>query len=252
MGRSIVVTSGKGGTGKTSFVAGVSSCLAALGKTVICIDADVGLRNLDIALGLSDRAMMNFNDVMLGNCSVRDALVDHPSIPNLSLLSAPANISAGLISGAEFKLLAQSLATQVDFVFVDSSAGLDDSFTLAVNSCEEAIIVVTPDSLALRDGARAAGRLNSEQSVQLVVNRVRPHLIRRRLAFNIDDAMDTTGLPLLGLVPEDEMVMASANNAVPIVLASCNGAARAYLNIAKRLMGKTVELSKMRFWKMYP
>ncbi|MGI5928841.1 septum site-determining protein MinD [Pseudoflavonifractor sp.] len=245
MSTAVVVTSGKGGTGKTSLTGGVSSCLAALGRRVLCIDMDIGLRNLDISLGLTDRALMDFTDVLEGRCSLKRAAVPHPVIQNLYLLTAPLTLPPG-ISEERMKAFLRMAREQYDYILMDSPAGMGEGFRLAVCGADRAIVVSTTDASALRDAQRVVSQLSRQlPSIHLVVNRVQPKLLRR-LHTTIDDAMDTAGLPLLGVVPEDEQVMLSANQGKPIILASRKGAAVAYLNIARRLMGERVPLMHIR------
>ena len=245
MSTAVVVTSGKGGTGKTSLTGGVSSCLAALGRRVLCIDMDIGLRNLDISLGLTDRALMDFTDVLEGRCSLKRAAVPHPVIKNLYLLTAPLTLPPG-ISEERMKTFLRKAREQYDYILMDSPAGMGEGFRLAVCGADRGIVVSTTDASALRDAQRVVSQLSRQlPSIHLVVNRVQPKLLRR-LHTTIDDAMDAAGLPLLGVVPEDEQVMLSANQGKPIILASRKGAAVAYLNIARRLMGERVPLMHIR------
>jgi len=238
MGTSIMITSGKGGTGKTSFTAGVSACLAALGKRVLCIDLDIGLRNLDIALGMTDRALMDFTDVMERRCSLLSGAVEQPDIRGLYLLTAP--VSAEGLDENRFCEMVNEAAELFDYVFLDSPAGLGEGFRLAACAADRAIVVSATDPAALRDGQRAVMELLSQVSEQhLVMNRVDPSLMRR-LRTTIDDAMDTAGLPLLGVIPEDPTVSVAASEGVPVVLKGAKPAARAYLNISKRLLGQKV------------
>ena len=245
MSTAVVVTSGKGGTGKTSLTGGVSSCLAALGRRVLCIDMDIGLRNLYISLGLTDRALMDFTDVLEGRCSLKRAAVPHPVIKNLYLLTAPLTLPPG-ISEERMKAFLRTAREQYDYILMDSPAGMGEGFRLAVCGADRGIVVSTTDASALRDAQRVVSQLSRRlPSIHLVVNRVQPKLLRR-LHTTIDDAMDAAGLPLLGVVPEDEQVMLSANQGKPIILASRKGAAVAYLNIARRLMGERVPLMHIR------
>ena len=245
MSTAVVVTSGKGGTGKTSLTGGVSSCLAALGRRVLCIDMDIGLRNLDISLGLTDRALMDFTDVLEGRCSLKRAAVPHPVIKNIYLLTAPLTLPPG-ISEERMKAFLRMAREQYDYILMDSPAGMGEGFRLAVCGADRGIVVSTTDASALRDAQRVVSQLSRQlPSIHLVVNRVQPKLLRR-LHTTIDDAMDAAGLPLLGVVPEDEQVMLSANQGKPIILASRKGAAVAYLNIASRLMGERVPLMHIR------
>lgn len=243
MGSAVMVTSGKGGTGKTSLTAGVASCLAALGRRVLCIDLDIGLRNLDIALGMDDRAVMDFTDVMDHRCPLFTAAAEHPKIRGLFLLTAPLQLPAPDFH--RFCQLVQEAREDFDYIFMDSPAGLGVGFQLAMAAADRAIVVSATDPAALRDAQRAVAELLPRLStIHLVMNRVEPKLVRR-LRTSIDDAMDTAGLPLLGIIPEDEQVVMAAASRLPMVLFSRKRAAVAYLNIAKRLTGDRVPL--MRF-----
>ena len=243
MGTVIMVTSGKGGTGKTSLTAGVSSCLAALGRRVLCVDLDIGLRNLDIALGLDDRAVMDFTDVMELRCPLLTAATEHPRIHGLYLLTAPLVLPEPDIQS--FRQLMAEAREYFDYIFMDSPAGLGDGFQLAMAAADRVIVVSATDPAALRDAQRTVAELLPQVSeIHLVMNRVQPKLIRK-LRTSIDEAMDTAGLPLLGIVPEDKQVMLAAGQGLPLVLYAHKDTARAYLNIAKRLMGAKVPLLRI-------
>ena len=244
MGTAIMVTSGKGGTGKTSLTAGVASCLAALGRRVLCVDLDIGLRNLDIALGLDDRAVMDFTDVMQLRCPLLTAATEHPRIHGLYLLTAPLVLEEPDIQG--FAQLMGEARGYFDYIFMDSPAGLGDGFQLAMAAADRVIVVSATDPAALRDAQRTVAELLPQvHEMHLVMNRVQPKLVRQ-LRTSIDEAMDTAGLPLLGIVPEDRAVMLAAGQGKPLVLYAHKGAAQAYLNIAKRLMGAKVPLLRIR------
>lgn len=245
MGKVIVVTSGKGGTGKTSLTGGVASCLAALGHRTLCIDMDIGLRNLDLSLGMSDRALMDFTDVLSGRCTLERAAVCHPAIRNLYLLTAPLSPPREGFSQRALLAMLRRARDAYEYVIVDCPAGLGSGFRLAVCGADRAIVVSTNDSSALRDAQRTVMELyRYMDTIHLVMNRIQPKLMRR-LRTTIDDAMDAAGLPLLGVVPEDSQVMLAANVNQPLVLYARKGAVQAYLNIAKRLMGERVPLMKI-------
>ena len=243
MGAAIMITSGKGGTGKTSLTAGAASCLAALGHRVLCIDLDIGLRNLDLVLGLSDRAVMDFSDVMEYRCSLLSACVEQPEIKGLYLLTAP--LSPDGLEAERFCQVVADAKDCFDFVFMDSPAGLGGGFQLALGAADRAIVVSAVDPAALRDAQRTVAELHALPQLHLVMNRVQPRLIRK-LRTSIDNAMDEAGLPLLGVVPEDAAVTMSAAAGVPLVLASHRRAAHAYLNISKRILGQRVPLLRIR------
>ena len=244
MGTAIMVTSGKGGTGKTSLTAGVAACLAALGQRVLCMELDIGLRNLDIALGLADRAVMDFSDVMKHRCPLLTAAIEHPDIRGLYLLTAP--LSLEQLDLAAFRALVEDAKDCFDFVFMDSPAGLGDGFQLAMAAADRAIVVSATDPAALRDAQMAVSQLIGRvHQLHLVMNRVQPKLMGK-LRTSIDNAMDAAGLPLLGVVPEDQTVTMAAASGVPMVLMSHKGAAPAYLNIARRLLGRRIPLLRIR------
>ena len=250
MGSVIVVTSGKGGTGKTSITGGVGSCLARLGKSVLCIDMDIGLRNLDISLGLSDRALMDFSDVVFGRCSLEKAAVSHPDLPGLSLLTAPMSFTPQLTQWQVQELL-DAARKRYDYIMIDSPAGLGPGFQLASCGADRALVVSTNDASSLRDAQRTVAELDRVEElyrirqVHLVMNRIQPKLLRQ-LRTTIDDAMDAAGLPLIGVVPEDPRVILSANQGRPLILGGRQGAANACLNIAKRIQGLRVPIMRIR------
>ena len=246
MSTAIIITSGKGGTGKTSLTSGVGSCLAALGHQVLCIDMDIGLRNLDLTLGLSDRALMDFTDVLSGRCTLERAAVPHPVIQGLSLITAPVTLPQEPLSEQAMREMIRQARKKYDYILMDSPAGLGEGFRLASCAADRAVVVATTDASALRDAQRTVTILRGRiPQIHLVVNRVQPKLMRR-LRTTIDDAMDTAGLPLLGIIPEDAQVILSGNQGEPLILRASRGAAIAYLNIAKRLLGQKVPLMKLR------
>ena len=245
LGKAILVTSGKGGTGKTTVTAGIAACLAALGRRVVCIDADVGLRNLDIVLGMSDLVALDFQDVLTGGAALREALYQHPQIPGLFLLAAPTDRQAGQVAPELFAEMVRALQKYSDYCLIDCAAGLGESFYLAAGACDHAILVGVLETPALRDAARTAGLLSSLnlKSVWLALNRIRPELIAVSDA-NVDDAMDLVGLPLLGLVPEDISVIDASNRGIPLILYGQTGASLSMLRMAKRLEGERVPLTE--------
>ena len=245
VGSVIVITSGKGGTGKTSLTGGLGTALAQQGRKVLCIDADVGLRNLDITLGMTDAALMDFSDVMAGRCSLARAVAPHPSVSGLFLLTAPLTLPEDFSGEGGFRALLAQARGMYDEILIDSPAGLGAGFRLAACDADRAIVVAVSDPSSLRDAQRVVTQLGRLETVHLVVNRVRPRLLRRQ-GVTIDDAMDTAGLPLLGLVPEDANVILAASSGRPVALFTQRGAAQAYDNIARRLLGQTVPLMRIR------
>ncbi len=248
MSRAICIASGKGGTGKTSVASGIASSLAALGKSVVVIDADVGLRNMDIVLGVSELSLFDFTDVSSGSVSLEGALLAHPLVENLKLLSSPLGENAGReISPEQFSKLVSEIKKICDFCIIDCPAGLDFGFKLAAAAADSAIIVATPDTVSLRDAqlTRASLRSRGISDIRLVVNRVRPSLIRRLATLNIDEAIDRASTQLIGIVPEDKNVIAAANRGKLVCHMKRSPAARAYMNIARRICGENLPLMKI-------
>ena len=246
-GQCVAVVSGKGGTGKTSFTAGAGSALAQLGQKVLCVDCDVALRNLDLALGLTDKAIMDFTDVAQERCSLDMAAVEHPDLPGLFLLTAPARSRGRPVTEEEMKALLAQTREHYDYCLLDSPAGLGAGFRLAACGADRCIVVTTADATSLRDAQHTVMELHRfpAGSLHLVVNRVRKKMLRQ-LHATIDDAIDRAGLPLLGVVPEDDALPLALNRGVPLLLSGNQGAAAAYRNIAKRLQGQKVPLLRIR------
>ncbi len=242
----ISVISGKGGTGKTSICAAMATCLAAEGKRVLCIDADIGLRNLDIALGMSDLAVISFTDVVQGHNQLADAPA-HPRLPQLHLLSAPIRENDELIDFFGFSRMIREVRDNYDFCFIDSSAGIGKGFRLATRFADRAIVIATPDPASLRDAERAADLLSLDgmEELHLIVNRIVPKMFNRT-KWTVDYMMDQTGLKLLGIVPEDPQVLMSAVLGIPLIYCTQKGAAEACLRISKRLMGDIMPLMKLK------
>ena len=247
MGKIIAVVSGKGGTGKTSFTACVSLALAAMGHTTLALDCDITLRNLDLALGLSDSAVMDFSDVLEGRCTLAEAAVSHRKYPTLSLLAAPLAPVGARFSLNAMQALAQTIRRQYDYCFIDAPAGLGQGFQLATAVADSVVVVTTTDPAALRDAQRTVMELRRFPAgqVHLVVNRVQKKMLKA-LHTTIDDAMDTAGLPLLGVIPEDSDIPLALNRGIPLRDIN-NYAQRAYENIAKRITGQRAPLLRARW-----
>lgn len=244
-GQCIAVVSGKGGTGKTSLVSSVGAALALSGRRVLCLDCDVGLRNLDMALGLADEALMDFSDVAQRRCSLDAAVVEHPKIPGLFLLTAP--VRSRPVAEADMRTLLTEARQKFDYCLLDAPAGLGAGFQLAVCGADRCIVVTTADATALRDAQHTVMELHRfpAGSLHLVVNRVRKKLLRQ-LHATIDDAIDRAGLPLLGVVPEDDTLPMFLNQGLPLLPSGGQGASAAYRNIAKRIQGERVPLARIK------
>ena len=237
MGELIAVLSGKGGTGKTSVCAGIASALALQGEKVLCIDCDIGLRNLDIALGMSDIAALSFQDVSSGNYPLSQAAV-HPVYEKLHFLTAPMNCSAEEVDTDAFGAMLAQAREQYDYVFMDAPAGIEAGFALAARFAHRIFLVTGPDPAAIRDAGRAAQLLElmGKDNVRLIVNRISKKLAKA-LKTTVDDIMDNAGLPLLGVVPEDPHVTLAAAFKKDILSYRRKEAAKACCRIARRIQG---------------
>lgn len=244
MGVVIAVVSGKGGTGKTSVCAGLSVALAAQGKHVLSIDCDVGLRNLDISLGLSDIAALSFLDVAEGGYDLSQATV-HPLYSTLHFLTAPMNRPVEKIDVAVFADFIHEAKSKFDYIFLDAPAGVDAGFRLVCGAADRFLVVTGPGPAAVRDAARVGEllELKGKKDVRLVVNRIDKNMLSV-LKITIDDVMDTAGLPLLGIVMEDSDVTFAAACSLPLLrFSKRSAAAKAYTRIAKRIQGIPVPIS---------
>ena len=240
MGTAIVITSGKGGTGKSSFTVGVASCLAAMGKRVLCMDMDIGLRNLDLSLGMTDVALMDVTDVIQGRCSLDRDAVPHPKLETLYLLPAPVTLPKDPLSQAAMIGLIGQVKEKFDFCFIDCPAGIGSGFELSICAADRAIVVAGTDPISIRAAQAAVRKLRGRKiPIHLAMNRITKQFLRR-MNTNVDDAMDALGLPLIGIIPEDPKVMLSASRGTPIILLEKKGAARAYYNISRRILGEQV------------
>ena len=243
MGELIGVLSGKGGTGKTSVCAGVATALADAGSDVLCIDCDIGLRNLDISLGISQLSALSFTDVSQGGYSLEHATA-HPIYPKLRFLTAPMNCPAERIDKEAFRAMLRQAKTKFQYVFLDAPAGIDAGFQLAAQYADRVLLVTGPDPAAVRDATRAGDLLElmGKQNVRLIVNRINPKMVSA-MALTVDDVMDRAGLPLIGVVPEDPNVTLAAAFEKPLLLQTKRGAGAACRAIARRIQGLSVPLT---------
>lgn len=240
MGELIAVLSGKGGTGKTTVCAGIACALAIQGQRVLTIDCDVGLRNLDIALGIPDLGALSFTEVASGDYDLTMATC-HPVYPSLRFLTAPVNCPAEDVNEEQFCALLQKARTMFDFVLLDAPAGIETGFSLAAKYADRIILVTGQDPAAIRDAARAGQVLEAmgKDNIRLVVNRVNKKMISAT-QMNIDDIMDKAGLPLMGVIPEDHNVILASSFRQPLLGFTSRGAAAACRRIARRLRGLKV------------
>ncbi|MBR6740557.1 MAG: septum site-determining protein MinD [Clostridia bacterium] len=229
------VASGKGGTGKTTVTAGLSSALALMGKRVCAIDADIGLSNLDLALGLQDKVVFDLFDLVCGRAEREDVLIRHPDTDGLYFIAAPSEREQ--IDPEALRAEIEKLSEDFDYIFIDCCAGLGSGFEMSAHAASCALVVSTPDTPCLKDSARAADCFFREgiTDVRLVLNRVRPKMIKKGNAANVDESMDRIGLPLVGLIFDDERVITAFNRCEPLMLKQKKGAAADIRDIARRL-----------------
>lgn len=242
MGQVVAVVSGKGGTGKTAICAALASCLGAEGQSVLAIDCDVGMRNLDIPLAMSELATVDFFQVM-EDVRTWDFIPKHPRIPNLSMLTAPVFATADQVDGGKFSAMLDIAREKFDWIFLDAPAGIGVGFHLTVTCADQVLVVASSDPASLRDGGRAVEEVDllGSKPMKLIVNRVSSRFFGK-ISFTVDDAMDSLGLPLLGLVPEDRNVQIASAKGVPLVLQTTRGASVACLKMARRLCGAKIPM----------
>lgn len=248
MSRIIVVTSGKGGVGKTTSSANLGMALAKLGRKVVLVDADFGLRNLDLLLGLENRIVYTALEVIARECKLDQALVKDKRQPNLSLLAAPQTRNKTAITAAHMKALVEVLSRYFDYVLIDCPAGIESGFQNAIAGAKEAIVVTTPEISAVRDADRVVGLLEANRvtDIKLILNRVRPAMIKNNDMMSVEDVLDILSVKLIGVVPDDEQVIVSTNKGEPLVLSDKPSlAGTAYANVAKRLEGMDVEFLQL-------
>lgn len=243
MSEVIVVTSGKGGVGKTTTSANVGTGLARLGKKVVLIDADIGLRNLDVVMGLENRIVYNLVDVIEGSCRLKQALIKDKRHTGLYLMPAAQSRDKDCIKPQQMIKLVDSLKEQFDYIILDCPAGIEQGFQNAIAGAEHAIVVTTPEVSAIRDADRIIGLLeaNEIKHIDLIVNRLRYDLVRRGEMMTVEDVLDILGLPLLGVVPDDENVVIATNQGEPLV-GNDSLAGQAFINICNRLEGREVPI----------
>jgi septum site-determining protein MinD len=236
-GRAIVITSGKGGVGKTTMTANIGTALAQAGAKVALVDADVGLRNLDIVLGLEARVRSHVLDVLEGRVTLDDALVTDKRVPTLRLLAAAQTREKDEVDTTAMHAMIDTLREQFDYVLIDCPAGIEKGFTNAIVGADEAIIVCTPEVAAVRDADRVVGLLGNRESIKLIVNRLRPELVRRGKMLSVEDVNAILRLPLLGVIADEPGVIISTNKGEPLALDVGSTAGAAYRAIAGRIAG---------------
>ena len=241
MSEVIVITSGKGGVGKTTTSANLGTGLAMLQKKVVLIDTDIGLRNLDVVMGLENRIVYNLVDVIEGSCRLSQALIKDKRYPNLQLLPSAQTRDKTAVSPEQMKKLIESLKEEFDYILLDCPAGIEQGFKNAIAGADRAIVVTTPEVSAVRDADRIIGLLDANEikKTELVVNRLRTDMVKRGDMMSSQDVVEILSVDLLGVVPDDENIVVSTNQGEPLVGSKCL-AGQAYKNICDRIMGEEV------------
>jgi len=245
--RVITITSGKGGVGKTTTTANLGTALAMQGKKVAVVDSDIGLRNLDAVLGLENRIVYDLVDVVEGQCRLRQALIKDKRLPELYLLPAAQTRDKNAINSIQMEQLCQQLRQEFDFVLIDSPAGIEQGFRNAIVGADEIIIVANPEMASVRDADRIIGLVEAagKPEPRLILNRLRPEMVKRGDMMDVADVLEVLGIDLVGIVPEDELIIVSINKGEPIVYEKRSRAGSAYINAAQRMIGKEVPLEEV-------
>ena len=241
MGEVIVITSGKGGVGKTTTTANIGTGLAKLGKQVLVIDTDLGLRNLDVVMGLENRIVYNLVDVIEGSCRLKQALIQDKRHENLFLLPSAQTKDKTAVSPEQMRKLTSQLREEFDYVLLDCPAGIEQGFRNAVAGADRAIVVSTPEVSAIRDADRIIGLLEKDRMkrIDLIINRIRTDMVKRGDMMSVDDVTEILPVSLLGAIPDDEQVVIGTNQGEPVVDMD-SMAGKAYENICRRIMGEEV------------
>ena len=246
MSEVIVITSGKGGVGKTTSTANIGTGLAKLGKSVVMIDTDIGLRNLDVVMGLENRIVYNLVDVVEGNCRMKQALIKDKRYSNLYLLPSAQTRDKTAVNPELMKKLIDELRPEFDYILLDCPAGIEQGFKNAIAAADRALIVTTPEVSAIRDADRIIGLLeaNDIHKINLIVNRLRMDMVKRGDMMSIEDVIDILAIDLIGAVPDDEHIVIATNQGEPLA-GDSSLAGTAYINICKRILGEDVPLMNL-------
>jgi len=254
MGEVVVVTSGKGGVGKTTATANIGTALAALGKKVALVDTDIGLRKLDLVLGLENRIVFNLIDVTSGNCRLKQALIRDKRLDGLYFLPAAQTRDKTAVTPEQMRALCAELKQEFEYVLIDCPAGIEQGFKNAVAGADRALVVTNPEISSVRDADRIIGLLEASEikDTRLIVNRIRPNMVKQGNMLDVEDILDNLRIDLIGIVPEDEAILISTNRGEPAVLNSLSRAGTAFCNIARRLTGEEIpflNLEASEGWK---
>ncbi len=244
-GKSIVITSGKGGVGKTTTTANLGAALALEGNSVVLLDADIGLRNLDVVMGLENRIVYDLINVVEEVCTFRKALIKDKRIEGLYLMPAAQTKDKDAVKPEQMKKLIEDIKAEFDYVLIDCPAGIEQGFLNAISGADEAVIVVTPEISSVRDADRVVGLLDKKGNIPLsnmhmLVNRIRMDMVRKKEMLDVPDIEELLQIDVLGVVPDDESVIVSTNKGEPIVLSNKNSVAQAYRDAAGRLLGREI------------
>lgn len=244
LGTAIVITSGKGGVGKTTTSANIGTGLAILGKSVVVVDADIGLRNLDVVMGLENRIVYDIVDAVEKNCRLKQALIRDKRYEKLYLLPAAQTKDKSAVKPEQMLELVNELKKEFDYIIIDSPAGIEQGFQNSIAGADIALIVTTPEISAVRDADRVIGLLEAKglNNPKLIINRIRQEMVKRGDMMNIDDIVDILAVDLLGIVPDDEAIVISTNKGEPVVIDEKALSGKAYRNITRRIIGDEVEL----------
>ncbi len=248
VGEAIVVTSGKGGVGKTTTSANIGTALSLAGKKVCLIDTDIGLRNLDVVMGLENRIIYDLVDVVEGICKVNQALIKDKRFDHLFLLPAAQTKDKSAVEPEQMKVLIEELKQDFDYIVIDCPAGIEQGFKNAIAGADQAIVVTTPEVSAVRDADRIIGLLEKQEHIsppRLIVNRIRGHMMKNGEMLDVDEIVSILGIDLLGIVVDDDEVIKCANVGEPIALHSTSKASIAYRNISRRILGESVPLMSL-------
>lgn len=242
----ITITSGKGGVGKTTVTANVAAALAMIGKRVVAIDSDIGLRNLDVVMGLENRIVYDLVDVVEGRCRLTQAMIRDKRFPELYLIPAAQTRDKMAISPSDMVLVCDQLRHDLDYIVIDSPAGIERGFRNAIAPADQVIIVTNPEISAVRDADRIIGLIEAEEKGpgQLIINRIKPNMVAKGDMLSVADVLDILAIDLLGVVPEDEAILISSNRGLPVAMSAANSASasQAFRNIAERMEGKEVPI----------
>lgn len=246
-GQVMTITSGKGGVGKTTMTANIGVALAKQGQRVACLDADIGLRNLDVVMGLENRIVYDLIDVIEGHAKLRQAMIRDKRLPDLQLLPAAQTRMKSAVHADQMIALAEELKKEFDFILIDCPAGIETGFKNAIAPADQIVIVVTPEVSSVRDADRVIGLVEASEkpTPRLIINRTRPEMVRRGDMLDTSDVLEILAIELLGIVPEDERIITSTNKGQPVALEDHAGAGAAFTRIARRILGEDVPIQAL-------